>query len=138
MLGAGERDDSRGSPIGERAVAPLAYRGKGGLAVDAVFCRPLSICGFEGRLARGPFGPVSIGQSKILRPIGSSTVAKPRSEPLTNGFHEMRRIRGHLTDGMGEPKAAASPRSEAVRDGRFTMTPSWRHLGAGVNPDGRH
>src|SRR5438876_8204007 len=70
-----------------------------------------SISGFAGRPAHNPLLPVRIGTSKIRKPIGNSTVAKPRSGPLRNGCQLISRTRA----GAGRsPKPTATAALGAV------------------------
>src|SRR6202040_1255258 len=64
--------------------------------------------GLQGRAAHGPFGPTKIGQSTSFSSIGSSAVANPRKVPLTDVFHETRRIRGHSARSLGSRGLAAA------------------------------
>src|SRR5205823_6266815 len=42
--------------------------------------------GLPGSATQAPLRPTSTGQSSMVSPIGSCTVAKPRNDPLTSGL----------------------------------------------------
>jgi hypothetical protein len=102
MLGAHELDHAIAKGVAQPLAVPLDDGRVGHLAPLVADGLPdLSICGLPGSAAQALPCEVQTGMSRIKRPIGSRTVAKPTSVPLTNGVQLMSCRRSPVMTGLG-------------------------------------